>query len=166
MTTMRKMRSTLLLIVALTVSAFGSVSASDNMTPLELVASTPKGGLRNPYSHASAAAEEGHKIYMSLDCSSCHGGGGGGGMAAPLTNPIWIYCNVGVPRRNRAAMRGDGSGFSPGARISAMASARLTPRTNIATSPAISKPSPPMSGLAACSTSNSGTRGESRAELR
>ena len=28
---------------------------------------------------------------MSLDCSSCHGGGGGGGMAAPLTNPIWIY---------------------------------------------------------------------------
>ncbi len=28
---------------------------------------------------------------MSLDCNSCHGGGGGGGMAAPLTNPIWIY---------------------------------------------------------------------------
>jgi len=89
--TMRKTRSTLLLIAALTVSAIGSVSASDNMTPLELAASTPKGGLRNPYSHSSAAAEEGHKIYMSLDCSSCHGGGGGGGMAAPLTNPIWIY---------------------------------------------------------------------------
>jgi mono/diheme cytochrome c family protein len=28
---------------------------------------------------------------MSLDCNSCHGGGGGGGMAAPLTNPVWIY---------------------------------------------------------------------------
>jgi hypothetical protein len=41
------------------------------MTPLELVATT-KGELRNPYSHSSAAAEEGHKIYMSLDCSSCH----------------------------------------------------------------------------------------------
>ena len=90
--TMRKTRSTLLLIAALTVSVIGSISASDNMTPLELVASTPKGGLRNPYSHSSAAAEEGHKIYMSLDCSSCHGGGGGG-MAAPLTNPIWIYGN-------------------------------------------------------------------------
>jgi mono/diheme cytochrome c family protein len=89
--TMRKTRSTLLLIAALAVSAIGSFSASDNMTPLELVAGTPKGGLRNPYSHASAAAEEGHKIYMSLDCSSCHGGGGG--MAAPLTNPIWIYGN-------------------------------------------------------------------------
>jgi mono/diheme cytochrome c family protein len=89
--TMRKTRSTLLLIAALAVSAIGSFSASDNMTPLELVAGTPKGGLRNPYSHASAAAQEGHKIYMSLDCSSCHGGGGG--MAAPLTNPIWIYGN-------------------------------------------------------------------------
>lgn len=90
-TTMRKTRSTLLLIAALTVSAIGSGSASDKMTLLELVASTPKGGLRNPYSLSSAAAEEGHRIYMSLDCSSCHGGGGGGGMAAPLTNPIWIY---------------------------------------------------------------------------
>jgi len=89
--TMRKTRLTLLLIAALAVSAIGSFSASDNMTPLELVAGTPKGGLRNPYSHASAAVEEGHKIYMSLDCSSCHGGGGG--MAAPLTNPIWIYGN-------------------------------------------------------------------------
>jgi mono/diheme cytochrome c family protein len=88
---MRKTRSTLLLIVTLTVSAIGSSSASDKMTPLELVATTPKGELRNPYSHSSAAAEAGHRIYMSLDCSSCHGGGGGGGMAAPLTNPIWIY---------------------------------------------------------------------------
>ena len=24
-------------------------------------------------------------------CNGCHGGGGGGGMAAPLTNPVWIY---------------------------------------------------------------------------
>jgi mono/diheme cytochrome c family protein len=88
---MRKTRSTLLLIVALTVSAIASVFANDKMTPVELVASTSKGELRNPYSHSSAAAKEGHKIYMSLDCSSCHGGGGGGGMAAPLTNPIWIY---------------------------------------------------------------------------
>jgi mono/diheme cytochrome c family protein len=58
---------------------------------MELVAGTPKGQLKNPYSDLGTAAEEGHKIYMSLDCSSCHGGGGGGGMAAPLTNPIWIY---------------------------------------------------------------------------
>ena len=28
---------------------------------------------------------------MAAGCNGCHGGGGGGGMAAPLTNPIWIY---------------------------------------------------------------------------
>ena len=89
-TTMRKTRSTLLLIVTLTVSAIGSSSASDKMTPLELVATTPKGALRNPSPDSGSAAEEGHKLYMSFDCSSCHGGGG---MAAPLTNPIWIYGN-------------------------------------------------------------------------
>ena len=36
-----------------------------------------------------SVAEEGHKLYMSLDCNGCHGGGGG--MAPPLTNPVWIY---------------------------------------------------------------------------
>jgi mono/diheme cytochrome c family protein len=73
--------------------ALGDVSARDSSTPLALVASTPIGKLKNTYPDSSGAAEEGHKLYMSLDCSSCHGGGGGGGMAAPLTNPIWIYGN-------------------------------------------------------------------------
>ena len=54
------------------------------MTPMERVASTPKGQLKSPYTDFA-------KIYMSLDCNGCHGGGGGGGMAAPLTNPVWIY---------------------------------------------------------------------------
>src|SRR4029078_8813995 len=63
------------------------------LSPLERIAATAKGELRNPYSNSASAAEEGHRLYMSLDCSSCHGGGGGGGMAAPLTNPIWIYGN-------------------------------------------------------------------------
>jgi mono/diheme cytochrome c family protein len=74
-------------------SAAPDVTAGDNLTPLQLVASTPQGDLKNPYPDSGTAAEEGHKLYMSLDCSSCHGGGGGGGMAAPLTNPIWIYGN-------------------------------------------------------------------------
>jgi mono/diheme cytochrome c family protein len=67
------------------------VAAGETMTPLERLASTPKGQLKSPYGDFANVAEEGHKIYMSLDCNSCHGGGGGGGMAAPLTNPIWIY---------------------------------------------------------------------------
>jgi mono/diheme cytochrome c family protein len=71
--------------------ALGDLSAKDALTPLEAVAGTPKGELANPYPVSDSVPEEGHKLYMSLDCSSCHGGGGGGGMAAPLTNPIWIY---------------------------------------------------------------------------
>jgi mono/diheme cytochrome c family protein len=71
----------------------GGVAAGEIKTPMERVASTPKGQLKNPYTDFASVAEEGHKIYMSLDCNSCHGGGGGGGMAAPLTNQIWIYGN-------------------------------------------------------------------------
>ena len=80
-----------LVIAALT--GVGDVAAEDRMTPLDRVASTPKGQLKNPYVDFASVAEKGHRIYMSLDCNSCHGGGGGGGMAAPLTNPIWIYGN-------------------------------------------------------------------------
>ena len=64
---------------------------SDRVAPLQRVDSTPKGELKSPYVDFASVAKEGHKLYMSFDCSSCHGGGGGGGMAAPLTNPIWIY---------------------------------------------------------------------------
>jgi mono/diheme cytochrome c family protein len=69
----------------------GDVVAGDTMTPMERVASTPKGQLKSPYADFASVAEEGHKIYMSLDCNGCHGGGGGGGMGPPLTNPVWIY---------------------------------------------------------------------------
>ena len=56
-------------------------------TPLERAASTPKGQLKSPYADFASVAEEGHRKYMA---AGCHGGGGGG-MAAPLTNPVWIY---------------------------------------------------------------------------
>jgi mono/diheme cytochrome c family protein len=69
----------------------GHVGAAETMTPLERLASTPKGQLKSPYADFASVAEEGRKIYRSLDCNGCHGGGGGGGMAAPLTNEIWIY---------------------------------------------------------------------------
>jgi mono/diheme cytochrome c family protein len=89
------MRTTrLILLTGLAIGILTGVShaaANDTLTPLQRVASTPKGELKSPYVDFASVAQEGHKIYMSLDCSSCHGGGGGGGMAAPLTNPIWIY---------------------------------------------------------------------------
>ena len=60
--------------------------------PAELVASTPKGELKNPYNDDIAAiAEEGHHRYLSAGCNGCHGGGGGGGMCPPLTNDTWVY---------------------------------------------------------------------------
>jgi mono/diheme cytochrome c family protein len=69
----------------------GSAAADETMTPLERVASAPKGELKSPYTDFGGVAEEGHKIYLSHDCGSCHGGDGGGGMAPPLTNQVWIY---------------------------------------------------------------------------
>ena len=69
----------------------GKVTAAEIMTPLERVASTPKGQLKSPYQDFASVAEEGHRKYMAAGCNGCHGGGGGGGMAAPLTNPVWIY---------------------------------------------------------------------------
>lgn len=42
------------------------LAAGEAMTPLERLASTPKGQLKNPYADFASVAEEGHKIYMSL----------------------------------------------------------------------------------------------------
>ncbi len=78
------------LIVAAAIGG-GDAGAAETMTPLERLASTPKGQLKSPYADFASVAEEGLKIYRSLDCNGCHGGGGGGGMAAPLTNEVWIY---------------------------------------------------------------------------
>ena len=85
------------ILVSLILAALAGVdpsAANETMTPLERVASAPKGDLKNPFIDVASVAEEGHKIYMSHDCGSCHGGGGGGGMAAPLTNEVWIYGNA------------------------------------------------------------------------
>ena len=82
----------LLKVLVLAASIFGcDALAAEPTTPLKRVASTPKGQLKSPYADVTSVAEEGLKIYRSLDCGGCHGGGGGGGMAAPLTNAVWVY---------------------------------------------------------------------------
>ena len=85
----RTVALTLLLLAALT--GRDALMAAEIMTPLERVASTPKGQLKSSYPDFAKIADEGHRKYMAAGCNGCHGGGGGGGMAAPLTNPIWIY---------------------------------------------------------------------------
>ncbi len=69
----------------------GEVVSTGAITPLQRVASTPKGQLKSPYPDFTSVAEEGYRRYMAAGCNGCHGGGGGGGMAAPMTNPVWIY---------------------------------------------------------------------------
>lgn len=73
--------------------AGGEVAVGAGETPLQRATTAPRGTLRSPYTDWPAISAEGHKIYLSMDCGSCHGGGGGGGMAPPLTNPVWIYGN-------------------------------------------------------------------------
>jgi mono/diheme cytochrome c family protein len=62
------------------------------ISPVDLVKSTPKGKLVNPYKDTqSDIVAQGGRLFQSYSCSGCHGGGGGGGMGPPLTNDIWIY---------------------------------------------------------------------------
>ena len=82
----------ILVVLMLTaVAASENVAAAESMTLLERAARTPKGQLKSPYPDFATVAEEGYRKYMAAGCNGCHGGGGGGGMAAPLTNPVWIY---------------------------------------------------------------------------
>jgi mono/diheme cytochrome c family protein len=61
------------------------------MSPLERVASTPKGKLKNPYTDNLEMITEGHARYMGNSCNGCHGGTGGGGMCPPLSNEVFVY---------------------------------------------------------------------------
>jgi mono/diheme cytochrome c family protein len=62
------------------------------ITPVELVNTTPKGKLANPYKDTQAdITTQGSQLFQSYSCSGCHGGTGGGGMCPPLTNDTWVY---------------------------------------------------------------------------
>ena len=61
----------LLLLLALT--GRDALMAAEIMTPLERVASTPKGQLKSPYPDFANMAEEGHRKYMAAGCNGRHG---------------------------------------------------------------------------------------------
>jgi len=88
------MRTTATILAMLMLVGLVGVSntvAAEDITPWQRAISTPKGDLKSPYPDFMSVAEQGHRKYMAAGCNGCHGGGGGGGMAAPLTNPIWVY---------------------------------------------------------------------------
>ena len=72
-------------------AAAGAVDLTTPMPPLERVAKSPKGSLKNPYTDNPEAIAQGKKLYFNKSCNGCHGGGGGGGMCPPLTNTVWVY---------------------------------------------------------------------------
>jgi mono/diheme cytochrome c family protein len=71
--------------------AAGGADLTTPMPPLERIASSPKGTLKNPYTDNETAIAEGKKLYFGKSCNGCHGGTGGGGMCPPLSNVVWVY---------------------------------------------------------------------------
>ena len=86
--------------VMMTVGNLGSASPDAShapadytkISPQDLVKSTPKGKLVNPYKDPQEGmVAQGSEDFQRYSCAGCHGGGGGGSMGPPLTNDIWIY---------------------------------------------------------------------------
>jgi len=88
---MRTTATILVMLMLVGPAGGGNTAAAETITPWQRAVSTPKGDLKSPYPDFMSVAEQGHRKYMAAGCNGCHGGGGGGGMAAPLTNPIWVY---------------------------------------------------------------------------
>ena len=60
------------ILIVLTLAAptgDSEVTAAETMTPLERLASTPKGQLNSPYRDFASVAEEGHRKYMAAGCN-------------------------------------------------------------------------------------------------
>jgi hypothetical protein len=67
----------ILLVLMLAEMMGGGDASAKIITPLEWIASTPKGQLKSRYADFASIAEEGHRKYMAAGCNGCHGGGGG-----------------------------------------------------------------------------------------
>lgn len=67
------------------------VEESAVVSPAELVKSTPKGELKNPYTDNEEAITAGKSLYFSNSCNGCHGGSAGGGMCPPISNEVFVY---------------------------------------------------------------------------
>jgi len=49
--------------------------------------------MKNPYAQDDAALQSGRKLFVSFNCSGCHGGHAGGGMGPSLRDEDWMYGN-------------------------------------------------------------------------
>ncbi len=76
---------------ALEAQRAAQAEGGEAVSPLDLVADTAKGGLKNPYTDNPQAIAEGRRLFLANSCNGCHGGTGGGGMGPPLSNAVWVY---------------------------------------------------------------------------
>lgn len=94
-----------LALAACSHSEGGSTTASSSATSpaLEAVAAVPLGDLAgaeesnlgtsisNPYSNNPQAAQQGHELFVRMNCAGCHGYEASGGMGPNLTDTYWRY---------------------------------------------------------------------------
>jgi len=52
--------------------------------------------IANPYANNPQAVEEGHKLFVAMNCAGCHGYDAKGGMGPNLTDTYWRYGSVPV----------------------------------------------------------------------
>jgi cytochrome c oxidase cbb3-type subunit III len=63
--------------------------------PLGDVAGAPESklgaGIANPYADDPQAAQQGHELFVRMNCAGCHGYGATGGMGPNLADTYWRY---------------------------------------------------------------------------
>ena len=52
------------------------------------------GSIPNPYAHSAEAVQQGHHLFIQMNCAGCHGYGAKGGMGPNLTDTYWRYGGV------------------------------------------------------------------------
>ncbi|HEX7384186.1 MAG TPA: c-type cytochrome [Burkholderiaceae bacterium] len=49
------------------------------------------GDIRNPYANSPEAVQQGHELFVTMNCAGCHGYEAKGGMGPDLTDTYWRY---------------------------------------------------------------------------
>ena len=52
------------------------------------------GSIPNPYAGSAEAVQQGHQLFIQMNCAGCHGYGAKGGMGPNLTDTYWRYGGV------------------------------------------------------------------------
>ena len=74
------------------VSADAPSSDAAKSSPVDLVRTTPKGKLANPYQDTQVdIVAQGEALFQRYTCSGCHGPAGAGALCPPVINDIWVY---------------------------------------------------------------------------